>query len=226
MDQAERQWLKQRAMNVLGHELRTPASTVRGLAEALALADDGSEDVAGNVDPPTRAEIVAALVRNARRLETLVDDLLTATDIATALPVGPREPVDVAEEFVTQWGEEPGMFVQGRGVAMARRSSLTRIVGAIVDNARLYGERPVTVTVDQADHVFARVASPGTVLPDTDIRFALEPFWRGERAVTTAPGLGIGLTVAATLASHERGRLWVEALAGGGVLTVVELPAK
>lgn len=215
MDQAERQWLKQRAMNVLGHELRTPTSTVRGLAEALA----------GEVDPATRAEIVAALVRNTRRLETLVDDLLTATDIATALPVGPSEPVDIAAEFVSHWGDEPGLFVEGKGKALARRSSVERIVAAVVDNARTYGERPVTVTVNQTDRVFARIASPGPVLPDTDIRFAIEPFWRGERAVTTAPGLGIGLTVAATLATHERGRLWVEALAGGGILTVVELPA-
>ena len=216
MDQAERQWLKQRAMNVLGHELRTPTSTVRGLAEALA----------ANAEPAKRDEMLAALVRNARRLETLVDDLLTATDIATALPVGPSEEVDVVAEFVAQWGEEPGLFVEGGGVAIARRASVTRIVGAIIDNARVYGERPVTVSVDQTDQVYARIASPGAVLPDTDIRFALEPFWRGERAVTTAPGLGIGLTVAATLATHERGRLWVEALAGGGVTTVLELPAK
>lgn len=215
MEQAERQWLKQRAMNVLGHELRTPTSTVRGLAEAL------TEDI----DPETRDEIVAALVRNARRLEILVDDLLTATDIATALPVGPTARIDLAAEFTAQWGESHGLVVDGAGTAVARGASVTRIVAAIVDNARRYGDRPVTVTINQSDQVYVRVASPGAVLDESDIRFALEPFWRGERAVTSAPGLGIGLTVASSLAAHEGGRLWVEGLPRGGMMTVLELPA-
>ncbi len=69
MDNADREWLERRALNVIGHELRTPASTVRGLAEVLA----------AGVDPEERPELLGALVRNARRLEALVDDLLTAT---------------------------------------------------------------------------------------------------------------------------------------------------
>ena len=214
MDQTERQWLRQRAMNVLGHELRTPTTTIRGLAEAL---DAG-------VDPAARPQIVDALVRNARRLETLVDDLLTATSIATALPVGPTSDIELAAQFTEQWPEASGLEISGAVRASARPQSVARIVAAILDNARLYGDRPVTVTCSRTDRAFVEVVSPGPTLPDADIRFALEPFWRGERAVTTAPGLGIGLTVASTLATHEGGRIWIEGRPGGGVVTFLELP--
>jgi signal transduction histidine kinase len=65
MDSADQEWLERRALNVIGHELRTPATTVRGLAELFA----------AGVQPDERPDLVDALVRNARRLESLVDDL-------------------------------------------------------------------------------------------------------------------------------------------------------
>ena len=58
MDTADQEWLERRALNVIGHELRTPASTVRGLAEVFA----------AGVDPEERPELVEALVRNPHRL--------------------------------------------------------------------------------------------------------------------------------------------------------------
>lgn len=216
MDDADREWLERRALNVIGHELRTPASTVRGLAEVLA----------AGVDVQERPELLEALVRSARRLEGLVDDLLTATSVTTALPVGPTELVKLSDQIQAGWCEEGGLELSGTGTVLARPASVDRIVAAVLDNARVYGLRPVTVTVDQdGDRVRTVFESPGPELPPEDVRMALSAFWRGERAVTTAPGLGLGLTVASTLASHEGGRLWVEARTGGGLLTYLELRA-
>ena len=216
MDSADQDWLERRALNVIGHELRTPASTVRGLAEVFA----------SGVDPDERPELVEALVRNARRLEVLVDDLLAATSVTTALPAGPIEPVTLEEAIQTGWSDDDGLDVAGGATVRARAASVERIVAAVLDNARAYGARPVTVTVERAGQQVQTVfESPGPELPPEDVRLALSPFWRGERAVTTAPGLGLGLTIASVLASHEGGRLWVEARPGGGLLTYLELPA-
>jgi signal transduction histidine kinase len=216
MDSADQEWLERRALNVIGHELRTPASTVRGLAELFA----------AGVTPEERPDLVQALVRSARRLESLVDDLLAATSVTTALPAGLAEPVKLSDQIQAGWTENSGLKVSGSGVALARSASVARIVGAVLDNARAYGERPVTVTVAQeGERVRTLFESPGPPLPPEDIRLALSAFWRGERAVTKTPGLGLGLTVASALAAHEGGRLWVEARDGGGLLTYVELPA-
>ncbi len=68
---------RRRFVAVVGHELRTPVTTLRGFAEELAAAEsDAAQD------------LVPAIVRNARRVEQLLDDLLLATEIITALPVG------------------------------------------------------------------------------------------------------------------------------------------
>jgi len=216
MDSADQEWLERRALNVIGHELRTPASTVRGLAEVFA----------SGVDPDERPELAEALVRNARRLEGLVDDLLAATSVTTALPAGPIEPVTLDEAIHAGWADSDGLDVSGEATVRARAASIDRIVAAVLDNARAYGSRPITVTLGRAgEQVQTVFESPGPELPAEDIRLALSPFWRGERAVTTGPGLGLGLTVASVLASHEGGRLWVEARPGGGLLTYLELPA-
>jgi signal transduction histidine kinase len=87
----------------------------------------------------------------------------------------------------------------------------------------------VTVTIRRdgdRDTVRVVVDSPGAPLPAEDLRYALQPFWRGERAVTTAPGLGLGLTIARILAEHERGTLRIAGREGGGLLTSIELPAE
>jgi signal transduction histidine kinase len=212
----DREWLEQRALNVIGHELRTPASTVRGLSEVFA----------AGVDPSARADLADALVRNARRLEALVDDLLTATAVWPALPVGDASAIDLVDQIELGWHEDDGLAIDGGGAALVRATSMSRIIGAILDNARAYGQRPLTATiVSRGPHVQVAFDSPGPKLAPEDVRLALEPFWRGERAVTTTPGLGLGLTVARVLADHEGGRLWVEARRGGGLVTHVELPA-
>ena len=217
VEPADREWLKQRALNVVGHELRTPASTIRGLAEVLAAEDD----------PGERAELTSALLRNARRLEALLDDLLAAAGVTTSLLVGPLEAIDLPEAIRDTWeGADAGIEISGIGVVRARRASVGRIVAAILDNARAYGETPLKITVrPETDRTIAVLDSPGPELPSEDLRYALEPFWRGERAVTTRPGLGVGLSVAATLAAHEGGRLWVEGRDQGGLVTFLELPA-
>jgi two-component system phosphate regulon sensor histidine kinase PhoR len=216
MEPGDQEWVERRAINVIGHELRTPTSTVRGIAEVLS-AESGA---------PARPELVEALLRNSRRLEALVDDLLTATSVTTSLPVGPTAAIALSEQVEASWPEDSGLEMSGSGSALARRSSVRRILAAVYDNARTYGRPPLTVTIaPSGDNVRVAFDSPGPDLPAEDVRLALEPFWRGERAVTAAPGLGLGLTVAATLARHEGGRLWVEARPGGGLVTHLELPA-
>jgi two-component system sensor histidine kinase KdpD len=223
------EWIRSRVLNVIGHELRTPVTTVRGLADALSTSPD----------PAVRAKIIVALQRNTRRLERLVDDLLTAVEVRTALPVGDPKRVPLghvtheAWEEIRQAPDQPVVHLDvdenGTPAAFARPTAVRRILGQVLRNAVTYGTSPVTVTIRQGgdtDTVRVVVDSPGDPVPAEDLRYALQPFWRGERAVTTAPGLGLGLTIARILAEHERGTLRIAGREGGGVLTSIELPAE
>ena len=216
VDREDLDLLRRRVLNVIGHELRTPVTTLTGLADQLAVTTDEA----------TRAEIVSAISRNAHRLDRLVEDLLLAAAVETVIPVGPREPVDLVAAAKAAWdGAIPPTYV-GEAVAKVRPAVAHQAIAVLLDNASVHGAPPFTVTarVDGVDAV-VEVESAGATLPAKDIELAAEAFYRGERAVTTAAGLGLGLAIARTLARSEGGDVTLRPGASGGVVARLELPA-
>jgi signal transduction histidine kinase len=203
--------LRRRVLNVIGHELRTPVTTVRGLAESLALAPDDA----------TRTSLTDALVRSASRLERLVDDLLLASGVTTASPVGPVTEVDLAAAVQRAgWTDA----VEGGATASARAAAVDRMLEPIVDNALRHGQ-PVEVRISShGTRAIVDVESAGPELGEGDVALLCEPFFRGETAVMTAPGLGLGLAIARTIARAEGGDVHAHARVGGGLVVRLELP--
>ena len=68
------------------------------------------------------------------------------------------------------------------------------------------------------------VSSEGASLSPDDVHLAFELFYRGEGAVTSAPGFGLGLPVARALARQHAGDLHIEPRSGGGLDVVIDLP--
>lgn len=208
--------LRRRLVNVVGHELKLPASTVRGLAESLLHASPEQIE----------EEIAPALVRSSARLERLIDDLLLASDVFTVLPVEPLEPRPVGaavDRAAAATGADVSVEGDRDALVSTRADALDRVLAAVLDNAVKYGQGPTTVRVRAAaPTVVIEVVSAGAPKPE-DLALALEPFYRGEAAVTAAPGLGIGLSVAAALAEQDGGRLALRA-DGDTVVVTVELP--
>mgnify|MGYP001166023110 FL=1 len=212
-----------RFIAVAGHELRPPVTTLRGLAEELAVA----------VDPPDStvlAELAPAILRSARRIEVLLDDLLLATDITTVLPVGDSEPVELVSTAHAIWaalGAADPLEHRGDAEAevMMRPGAADVLLERVLDNARRYGSAPFTLDVrHKGDRIHLRITNGGAELAPDEVSLAFELFYRGEAAVTSAPGFGIGLPVARALARHDGGDLWIEPRPGGGLDVHLELP--
>ncbi|MDQ1372944.1 MAG: two-component system, OmpR family, phosphate regulon sensor histidine kinase PhoR, partial [Actinomycetota bacterium] len=150
--------------------------------------------------------------------------------IFTVLPVEPPELHDVAPAIERVWaevGQGGDLHLEGDRDAQActRGDALDRMLAAVLDNAAKYGRPPVSVALRSGDDlVVIDVTSSGTPGPD-DLALAVEAFYRGEGAVTSAPGLGIGLAVASALAGQDGGRVSVRA-EGGDMVASVELPVR
>jgi two-component system phosphate regulon sensor histidine kinase PhoR len=226
---AELDMLRRRVLNVIPHALRTPVITCRGLAEALSVASE--EEI--------RREVAPALQRNAALAERLLDDMLLAAGITTALPTESATPALVVATARRVWAEVAGerpLEVEGGGgddgddddvSVRVPGDSLERILHHVLDNAAKYGADPTVLRVGRPASqgmVSIEVESQGAGTAEvTDIGLVTEPFYRGERAVTQVAGLGVGLPVARALAVHAGGSLQVSRGEGGGLVVTVEL---
>lgn len=211
---------RRRFVSVVGHELRTPVTTLRGLAEELAHSD--SEDL---------TELKAAILRSARRVEALVDDLLLATDITTVLPVGDPEPIDLVATAQATWdalevSDDLELSGDAEVLTSLRPGAADTLLERVLDNARRYGSPPFSLhAVTRDGRALMTVTSQGAEMQPDDVHLAFELFYRGEAAVTSAPGFGLGLPVARALARQHGGELTLEPHAGGGLDVCIDLPA-
>lgn len=209
--------LRRRVLNVIPHALRTPITTFRGLTESI---DRASED-------EIRSTIAPALRRLAAQAEQLLDDMLLAAGITTALPTADPTPTSVVDTVRAVWaGVAPGrpaLSVEGDDVMVsAPKGSLFKIFVHLLDNAAKYGgDEPVVRVRVEGGRAVITVDSPGE--PVQEVEMLGEPFFRGERAVMGSAGLGVGLPVSRALAEHAGGSLTIAPREGGGLVTSIEL---
>lgn len=194
-------FVRDRVVHVIGHELRTPVTTVRGLAELFETATD--EEI--------RETLVPALLRNARRAERLLDDLLVAAEISTVRPTEAPAVVDLAE-VVTEAVLGTDVRVDGWPVdrVLGHRDSALRAVGHLVQNAISYNDGEPTVRFENDDATITVVVVTPVSREIPDLQLGFELFFRGEDAVTRAPGLGVGMAAAKALAQLDGGTVTID----------------
>jgi signal transduction histidine kinase len=197
------------------HELRTPVTTLLGNVEFAARH---------GADP----EVLGELVRDARRLARLVDDLLTLERAgapgASSSPEGAA--VDLAQVVREVVASHDGRVVAApaldAAVVRGDASELARALENLVENALLHGPDGGSVTVsvvgnDGRAWLTVRDEGPGPDPGDADRLF--ERFWRGPRA-SGRPGSGLGLSIVAAIAKRHGGVVRVD-----GSAFTLDLPA-
>jgi signal transduction histidine kinase len=215
--------LRRRVLNVIPHALRTPVTTFRGLAEAIQHA----------TPEQIHDEIAPALRRLAAQAEHLLDDMLIAAGLTTALPTGSPTSTPVIATAQQVWSELSAtpLVVEGdEAELVAVPGAVFKMLVHLLDNAAKYGEGPTTLRVTPAGEgrTVVEIESGGKPLGGDDrAELLFEPFYRGEAAVTRgAAGLGVGLPVARALAEQAGGTLTVRAGSNDdGFVAVLELPS-
>jgi len=221
--------LKTRFFASISHELRTPLALVLGPTERhLAAAET----------PPAIRRDLAVVVRNARTLLGLVDDLL---DIAR-LDAGRMGPayaeVDlvrlarlVADQFEVLIEEEHIVFsIEGppRLAAKVDPEKLQRILLNLLSNAFKLtpsGGRVRLTLGETPERVHLEVADSGPGVPVERREAVFERFGRLDSSATHRfGGAGLGLSIARELALLHGGTISIADAPEGGALFVVELP--
>lgn len=228
LDRLERAFTaQQRFVANASHELRTPLAINRTLLE-VHLSDPGA--------PVELQQLGKTLLSTNERSEQLVEGLLLLA--RSDNEIVERKPVDLAEvasraidqtraeaeaKGVEIRGERAPAVVQGNGVL------LERIALNLVQNAVRYNvdEGWVEVTTDmRPGQAVLVVANTGPVVPAYEIDNLFEPFRRLRQERTGSDkGVGLGLSIARSVARAHGGRIIAEPREGGGLVMRVTLPA-
>jgi two-component system, OmpR family, sensor histidine kinase BaeS len=213
----------------VAHELRTPLHIIQGNLEGVL---DG-------VYEPTPAHIEATLAET-RLLGRLIEDLrVLSLAEAGELPLA-SETVDVADlltdvrtSFSGQ-AEAAGIDLRVELLAeplavLGDAGRLDQVFSNLVANALRY-------TPGGGDIVLAARALPGAVeitvrdtgrgIPEEDLPYVFDRFWRGDAARGRGTGgSGLGLAIARQLVRAHKGTIDVKSTVGEGTCFTVTLPA-
>jgi len=207
------------------HDLRTPLTSLRAVAEALA---DGVV-----TDEAVRRRYLASLSAHVDRLARLVDDLFELSQIeagALALQFEPTHLPDLIDEVLerfTPGAEAKDVRLEARlsgdfRLLPAGRDQVGRVLANLVVNGIRHtpaGGSVLLGAADDAGHATIWVRDGCGGIPDADVSYLFDRHWRGDPA-RTAEGAGLGLAIARGLVEAHGGTIEVANVAGGCQFTV------
>jgi signal transduction histidine kinase len=214
----------------VSHDLRMPLAQILIAGETLTLE---RERGAAN-----RRELSQAIVREARRLVSIVDNVLLFSRSGTARPKPALHPVSVDELFdnvveavtlaVDDAGQSIGVRVSSPTAVLGDRQLLRQALVNLVDNAIKYGMQGQRIELGaqraSANVVRIYVDDQGPGIPADERARVFEPYERLYRDRTSErTGSGLGLAVVREIATALDGRAWLDEAPGGGTRAVIEL---
>jgi signal transduction histidine kinase len=191
------------------HELRTPATTVYGIATTLR--ERRSELDSGVVE-----HLEETLWAQSDRMRRLVEQLLDLSRLDAASIAISREQILLKphlEEIVAAAapgdGEEVRLEVPPDLQTVVDPVALERIIANLVANAVRYGGSPVTVRAEQTDrHLRIWVEDRGAGVDESFVPQLFHRFRRSDRARRSGEGAGLGLAIAQSYAHAHGGDLF------------------
>ena len=205
------------------HELRTPLAAIIGYVETLS--EDGAP-----VDAATRRKFLGTVLREARRMESLVTDLMSLSQVEAEKHEVPTEPVELGALVRQVAGEAAALAGKDRVAVTVPaeqltipgdRAQLEQLVRNLIDNALKYGGpgQPVVVSLAaDAQAGFAlKVTDHGPGIAPEHLPHLTRRFYRADPGRSRASGgTGLGLAIVKHIVERHRGRLDIASTLGQG----------
>ena len=214
----------------VSHELRTPLSHIKGYTETLL---GGAKD-----DPDVATRFLQTIARNAERLQLLIEDLLTISELESGRVTFNLQPLSlhsvvekVFDDFKTR-AEAKTVTLTDKtsGVkASADTVRLEQVLSNLVDNAIKYGRNGGRVTVGARSagdgKVEVCVQDDGPGLPADSLERVFERFYRVDKGRSREQGgTDLGLAIVKHIVQSHGGAVWAKSEAGRGATFYFTLP--
>ncbi|WP_433928172.1 ATP-binding protein [Sorangium cellulosum] len=222
--------LRDNVLATVSHDLRNPLSAIITAAAVM------TKRAAARAGDKGDTKAIQAIQRSAHRMDRLIHDLLDFASLRAGrleLRRQPQDPRDIGREAVETF--EPQ--AQEKGVRLAAtsdedvplvvcdRDRVLQVLSNLLSNAlKVTGAQgAVTVRCERREeHVVFAVADTGPGIPEDELPYLFERFWRGQR--NGYKGTGLGLAIARELVVAHGGTIGVESRVGVGTTFRFTIP--
>jgi signal transduction histidine kinase len=195
---------------VASHELRTPIQPILGLSEVL---HDKIKDT-------KQIELIDAIIRNAKRLQQLTEDILDVTKIESQSLKLNKERFNlselistIVEEYKNEIGKDNGniklvnSIIKDTVIIEADRHRISQVISNLIDNAIKFTKKgTITISIEKKDD-WAIVSIKDT---GTGIEPEIMPKLFSKFASKSYQGTGLGLFICKSIVEAHGGKIWAE----------------
>jgi two-component system sensor histidine kinase ResE len=221
----------------VSHELRTPLSMLQGYSEALI--DDVVEDI------EERRELAQVILDESLRMGRLVRDLLDLAKMEAGHLEMQFKMLDV-KKLATRVQRKFSVVAKEQDVILALEiedsqlklfhadeDRLEQVLTNLIDNALRYSPAHTTLTIRASHTVFKdhpavefEVSDQGKGIPNDDLPYVFDRFYKADKARTRAKsnGTGLGLSIVKNIILAHGGFVNVRSTVGIGTTFVFIIP--
>ncbi len=214
------------------HELRTPLASILGFIETLR--DEAGEDA------EVRARFLKVMDDEARRMQRLVEDLISLSRIEAEKFRLPDQAVNLAQ-LVADVCAEVTDAAGDRGLDLVAtidprlapvsgdKAQLSQMLHNLIGNAMKYGRAGTPVSIDlkrdDLNMIRLSIRDEGDGIAAVHIPRLTERFYRADAGRSRSlGGTGLGLAIVKHIVERHRGRLDITSQVGVGTIVSVILP--
>ncbi len=214
------------------HEIKTPLTAILGFIETL---QEGALE-----EKETAKKFLQTIYRHANRLNRLVEDLLTISDIELGETKFFFESVSLSGvvenvlPVIESKAIEKKLVIdkdipEGLPLIRADRDRLSQILLNVLDNAVKFtpesGKVSITASDDKKGYVLVKISDTGIGVPEDEIPRLGERFYRVDRARSRElGGTGLGLSIVKHLLMAHEGKIEIESELGRGTTISLYFP--
>lgn len=220
--------IKSDFVSTVSHDLRSPLTAILGYTELIERVGPLNEI---QIDFLNRVQV------SVHNITSLVDDLLNLGRIEAgfdsrkekvALDQLIRFSTDnfarrISEKGLTLSMDMPNNFP----IVFGNPVQLRQVVDNLIDNAIKYSNQNGSIHIRCAveeNQVIFQVTDSGIGIPNMDLPYVFDKFYRASNVSVDQPGTGLGLAIVKSIVENHQGRIWVESTPNQGSTFTVVFP--
>jgi signal transduction histidine kinase/FixJ family two-component response regulator len=218
--------LKSEFVNTVSHDLRSPLTAILGYVELI--------ERAGAVTDSQR-DYIRRVQSSVMNITALVNDLLNLGRIEAGFDQR-RETVNL-HQIVNYAVDNLRLSSTNKNISVVTELAdnlpplfinpiqIRQMLNNLLDNAIKYtteGGKVIVRVMQRENQMILQVQDTGVGIPQEELPFIFDKFFRGSKTAANVAGTGLGLAIVKSVVDSHQGRIWVDSnLEQGTCFTVV-----